>query len=260
MNNHKIKFILQISSLRFFFIILAVTFFIFNFLDIFIFQITRSFPDFFFTFFSKVVDPLSDILDPFNIIIVCSLVIFFNFNVKNLLQNKIKLKLLQEKTGLKFTKIIDTFEFYLLVCKHWIWSLASAGILCNLIKYILGVARPKYFFFEGFDRIDFFNALHKANSFPSGHTQAAFTLAILLAIYVNQYYWIIFTIAGLMGISRIFMSMHFPSDILFGAYLGSLIPILLYKFHYKTKIENYKGEKMVSFIQFVKLTYWRMFI
>ena len=260
MSNNNIKFIYQISSLRFFVVISLVTAFSFNFLDIFIFQITRSFHEIFFAFFSKIIDPLSDVLDPFNIIIVCSLVIFFNLNVKYLLQNKIKLKLLQEKTGLEYTKIIDTFDFYLLVCKHWIWSLATAGILCNLMKYILGVARPKYFFNEGFERVDFFNALHKANSFPSGHTQAAFTLAILLVIYVNKYYWVIFIIAALMGISRIFMSMHFPSDILFGAYLGSLIPILLYKLHYKTKIESYKGEKMVSFIQFVKLTYWRMFI
>ena len=260
MSNHKIKFIHEVSSLRFFIIIIALTTFTFNFLDIFIFQTTRSFHGLFFTFFAKIIDPLSDVFDPFNIIILCSLVIFFNLNVKYLLKNKIKLKLLEEKTGLEFPRIIDTFDFYLLVCKHWIWSLATAGILCNIIKYILGVARPKYFFFEGFERIDFFNALHKANSFPSGHTQAAFTLAILLVIYMKKYYWIIFTIASLMGISRIFMSMHFPSDILFGAYLGSLIPILLYKLHYKTKIENYKGEKMVSFIQFVKLTYWRMFI
>ena len=76
--------------------------------------------------------------------------------MKYLLQNKIKLKLLEEKTGLEYAKIIDTFDFYLLVCKHWIWSLAVAGILCNIIKYILGVARPKYFFFEGFERVDFF--------------------------------------------------------------------------------------------------------
>jgi len=260
MSNQKIKFIFQISSLRFFIIISAITVLIFNFLDIFIFEITRSFHSFFFNFFSKIIDPISDVLDPFNIIIVCSLVIFFNFNVKYLLQNKIKLKLLQEKTGLEYTKITNTFDFYLLVCKHWIWSLATAGILCNLIKYIFGVARPKYFFIEGFDRIDFFNALHKANSFPSGHTQAAFTLAILLAIYVNKYYWIIFTIAGLMGISRIFMSMHFPSDILFGAYLGSLIPILLYKLYYETKMQKYKGDNTVSFSQFIKLTYWRIFI
>ena len=260
MSNHKIKFIYQVSSLRFFVIISVVTAFIFNFLDILIFQITKSFHGIFFTFFGKIIDPLSDVLDPFNIIIVCSLVIFFNLNVKYLLQNKIKLKLLQEKTGLEYAKIIDTFDFYLLVCKHWIWSLAVAGILCNIIKYIFGVARPKYFFFEGFERVDFFNALHKANSFPSGHTQAAFTLAVLLIIYVNKYYWIIFTIAALMGISRIFMSMHFPSDILFGAYLGSLVPILLYKLHYEIKMDKYKGDKMVSFGKFVKLTYWRIFI
>ncbi len=260
MSSQKIKFIFQISSLRFFFIISTVTVFIFNFLDIFIFQITRSFHGIFFSFFSKIIDPLSGVFDPFNIIIICFLVIFFNFNVKYLLQNKIKLKLLQEKTGLKFSKIINTFDFYILACKHWIWSLATAGILCNLIKYIFGVARPKYFLLEGFERIDFFNSLHKANSFPSGHTQAAFTLAILLVIYVKKYYWIIFMIAGLMGISRIFMSMHFPSDILFGAYLGSLIPILLYKLHYEIKMEKYKGDEMVSFTQFLKLTYWRMFI
>ena len=260
MSNNNIKLIYQISSLKFFIIISALTAFSFNFLDIFIFQITRTFPELFFNFFSKIIDPLSDVLDPFNIIILCSLVIFFNLNVKYLLKNKIKLKLLQEKTGLEYTKIIDTFDFYLLVCRHWIWSLATAGILCNLIKYILGVARPKYFFNEGFERVDFFNALHKANSFPSGHTQAAFTLAILLVIYVNKYYWVIFTIAALMGISRIFMSMHFPSDILFGAYLGSLIPILLYKLHYETRMEKYKGDKMVSFVQFLKLTYLRIFI
>ena len=260
MSNHKIKFIYQISSLRFFIIIATVTAFIFNFLDILIFQITKSFHGIFFIFFSTIIDPLSNFLDPFNIIVVCSLVIFSNLNVKYLLQNKIKLKLLQEKTGLEFTKIIDTFDFYLLVCKHWIWSLATAGILCNIIKYIFGVARPKYFFSEGFERVDFFNALHKANSFPSGHTQAAFTLAILLVIYVNKYYWIIFTIAALMGISRIFMSMHFPSDILFGAYLGSLIPILLYKLYYETKMEKYRYDRMVSFSQFAKLTYWRIFI
>ena len=50
------------------------------------------------------------------------------------------------------------------------------------------------------------------------------------------------------------MSMHFPSDILFGAYLGSLIPILLYKLYYETKMEKYRYDRMVSFSQFAKLT------
>ena len=101
MSNNKLKFIYQISSLRFFIITLVVTLFSFNFLDIFIFQVTRSFHELFFTFFSKIIDPLSDVLDPFNIIIVCSLVIFFNLNIKYLLKNKIKLKLLKEKKGIE---------------------------------------------------------------------------------------------------------------------------------------------------------------
>ena len=64
MSNNKLKFLYQISSLRFFIITLVVTAFSFNFLDIFIFQVTRSFHELFFTFFSKIIDPLSDVLDP----------------------------------------------------------------------------------------------------------------------------------------------------------------------------------------------------
>ena len=70
------------------------------------------------------------------------------------------------------------------------------------MKYIIGVARPKYFFFEGFERFDFFNILHKANSFPSllpGHTQAAFTLAILIMIYFKKYHFYIFVLGNFDG-------------------------------------------------------------
>ena len=136
-------------------------------------------------------------------------------------------------------------------------SLALAGIACNLIKYIVGVARPKYFFSV---RIDFFNILHKANSFPSGHTQAAFTLAILVMIYFKKYHFFILCFAILMGISRIFMSMHFPSDIFFGSYLGAIVPILLYQNIFCKKIKLYKQSGVTSLYSFSKLMYWRIFI
>ena len=136
---------------------------------------------------------------------------------------------MQKKSGLKFRKISDSFNYYSTISSHFFWSLVVAGIGCNLIKYILGVARPKYFFFEGFERLDFFNVLHKSNSFPSGHTQAAFTLAVLIMIYFKKYHFYILFLAILMGISRIFMTMHFPSDIIFGAYFGAIIPIILHQ-------------------------------
>ena len=125
------------------------TSFTFNFLDIFIFESTRSFHGFFFFFFKEIIDPISDILDPLNIIIFCLFIILLNINIKYLLKNDIKLNLLKEKTKFSVKKINDSFEYYVLVCKHFVWSLAIAGISCNLIKYIMGVARPKYFFLEG---------------------------------------------------------------------------------------------------------------
>ena len=143
-------------SLNFFFLVAVLTFFIFNFLDIFIFEISRSCPKFVFDFFKYIIDPLSDILDPLHVILICLIIILFNSNLQKLLKNPSKLDLMQKKSGLKFRKISDSFNYYSIISSHFFWSLVVAGIGCNLIKYILGVARPKYFFFEGFERLDFF--------------------------------------------------------------------------------------------------------
>ena len=63
-----------------------------------------------------------------------------------------------------------------------------------------------------------------------------------------------------MGISRIFMSMHFPSDIFFGAYLGAVVPVLLYKNYFEKKINIYKETNVTNVYDFIRLIYWRIFI
>ena len=260
MENLKLKKIKNFASIKTFIIVIILTFIIFNFFDIFIFEFTRSFPGQIFSFFKNIIDPISDILDPLNIILVCILVIIFNSRLNFLLKNENKQRLLLKKTGLKLEVIMDSFNYYSTICKHFIWSLAVAGILCNILKYIIGVSRPKYFFLEGYERLNFFNIEHKVSSFPSGHTQAAFTLAILLVIYLNKYNFLILVFAFLMGISRIFMSMHFPSDIIFGAYLGAIVPIILYDSFFKERIRKYDVNKIASFSEFLRLFYWRLFI
>ncbi|SMF95711.1 undecaprenyl-diphosphatase [Methylomagnum ishizawai] len=62
-------------------------------------------------------------------------------------------------------------------------------------------------------------------SFPSGHTSAAFLMATLLtyfhpALAVPAYLW-----ASGVGLSRIFLGVHFPSDILVGATMGTSIAL-----------------------------------
>ena len=250
----------SVISLKFFLLVVIVSLIFFNFFDIFIFQLTRSFHGSFFSFFKEIIDPLSDILDPLYLMIICVIIIMLIYNIKLLLKNSSKLELMELKSGLKKDQIIHTFSYYSLVFKHSLVSFIAAGIACNILKYIIGVARPKYYFLKNYDRVDFFNIEHKVNSFPSGHTQAAFTLAILLIIYINRFYFIIITVAILMGLSRIFMSMHFPSDIIFGAYVGSFIPIILYKLYFQKSFDRVELRNTTKFQNFLKLLYWRISI
>ena len=254
------KYLNKLLSFNIFFIVIVSTFLMFNFVDIKLFQFSKSFPELIFFFFRDFIDPISDVFDPLNIIILTLVVLVFNVNLKKVLKNKVKLNLMTQKTGCGSKKISDSFGFYSAISLHFLWSLATAGILCNIIKYIMGVSRPKYFFSEGFERIDFFNIFHKANSFPSGHTQAAFTLAILIIIHIDKFHIYILILAILMGVSRIFMSMHFPSDIFFGAYLGAVVPVFLYKYYFEKKINFYKETNVTNVYDFIKLLYWRIFI
>ena len=59
-------------------------------------------------------------------------------------------------------------------------------------------------------------------SFPSGHTAAAFVMATLLAYFVPMLTIVVFLWAFLVGFSRIYLGVHYPTDTLAGMILGVL--------------------------------------
>lgn len=59
-------------------------------------------------------------------------------------------------------------------------------------------------------------------SFPSGHTTAIFTLAAVLCLHITHVGWrsLFITIAIVAGVSRVIVGVHWPLDILTGAFVG----------------------------------------
>jgi membrane-associated phospholipid phosphatase len=117
------------------------------------------------------------------------------------------------------------------------WQILAAflisGLLVQVLKNLIYSPRPMEFFklkehiylIEGVTHTG-------SSSFPSGHSASAFALATLLALFArDKKIGCLYLLAAvLVGYSRIYLSQHFPMDVMTGAAIGVLIALLVYFF------------------------------
>jgi undecaprenyl-diphosphatase len=107
-----------------------------------------------------------------------------------------------------------------------LFAIACGAVITNiLLKNI--VARPRPFADEArvfYDWWQYIGAPHASkNSFPSGHTTSAMAAMTALFLTTNKKYsWSAFIFAALMGLSRMYLMVHYPTDVLGGLIAGTL--------------------------------------
>ncbi len=119
-------------------------------------------------------------------------------------------------------------------------SLAAGFILGNLIlKNVVARQRPCWLD----QAVPLLIESPTDYSFPSGHSLASFEGAVSIFLYHKKWGIAAVILAALIACSRMYLFVHFPTDVLAGSLLGILIAVLVHKWlEHRTERRNQKAE------------------
>ncbi|HZH65073.1 MAG TPA: phosphatase PAP2 family protein [Flavisolibacter sp.] len=148
---------------------------------------------------------------------------------------------------------VPLFLYVLLYKRHYFMMVLASLVICTFLTHFLkrvvfaDEARPLRALHDLARAVPLMNGKDAyANSFPSGHTSTAFTLALLLAIIINKKWAAVFfpLIAFFVGYSRVYLAQHFVTDVLAGMIVGvisSYLSILVY-LHFKKRSKERRSK------------------
>ena len=130
-----------------------------------------------------------------------------------------------------------------------LFAVLVGTLLTNLVmKPLFARPRPYVYYAENplfMAWYDFAGAhIESDKSFPSGHTTAAFELGVAMFLALNKKYsWIFPVFSFLVGLSRIYLMVHYVTDVFGGLLVGTFAGIMGY-FIMKAIMKN---KKIVEF-------------
>lgn len=110
-------------------------------------------------------------------------------------------------------------------------ALFSVYVIDNVIlKNLIARTRP----YEVVAGLQLLTEKQADFSFPSGHTGSSFASAVTLYRELPKKFgiWAV-VLACFIGFSRLYLGVHYPSDVIGGALIGSLIAVVIGKLFYR---------------------------
>jgi membrane-associated phospholipid phosphatase len=96
---------------------------------------------------------------------------------------------------------------------------AATGLAVTLVKETVDRVRPAI----AEPALDPVGVIPASASFPSGHSATAFATAAAVALFYPRLRVPLFALAALVALSRVYLGMHYATDVLVGSALGAVI-------------------------------------